>query len=58
MKNFQDLNLCDDFLFKEVMRDDKLVIGFLEIVLNLKGKISGVNYVETEKGCQIILTAF
>ncbi len=49
MKSFQDLNLCDDFLFKEVMRDEKLVIGFLEMVLNLKDKISGVTYVETEK---------
>ena len=49
MKNFQDLNLCDDFLFKEVMRDKKLVIGFLEMVLELKGKIKEVKFVETEK---------
>ena len=49
MKSFQDLNLCDDFLFKEVMRDKKLVIGFLEMVLELKGKIKEVKFVETEK---------
>ena len=49
MKNFQDLNLCDDFLFKEVMRDEKLVIGFLEMVLDIKDKIKGVQYIETEK---------
>ena len=49
MKSFQDLNLCDDFLFKEVMRDKNLVIGFLEMVLDLKGKINEVKFVETEK---------
>ena len=49
MKNFQDLNLCDDFLFKEVMREKTLVIGFLEMVLELKGKIKEVKFVETEK---------
>ena len=49
MKNFQDLNLCDDFLFKEVMRDEELLIGFLEIVLDLKGKIKGIRIVENEK---------
>lgn len=49
MKSFQDLNLCDDFLFKEVMRDEKLVIGFLEMVLELKGQISRVKFIETEK---------
>lgn len=49
MKRFQELNLCDDFLFKEVMWDEKLVIGFLEMVLNLRGKIKGVKYIEEEK---------
>ena len=49
MKNFQDLNLCDDFLFKEVMRDEELLIGFLEMVLGLKGKIKKVKFIETEK---------
>ena len=49
VKNFQDLNLCDDFLFKEVMRDEELLIGFLEIVLDLKGKIKGIRIVENEK---------
>ena len=44
MKSFQDLNLCDDFLFKEVMRDEKLLIGFLEMVLDLKGKIKRTNH--------------
>ena len=49
MKNFQDLNLCDDFLFKEVMKDEKLVIDFLEMVLGLKDKIKKVKFIETEK---------
>lgn len=52
MKRFQDLNLCDDFLFKEVMKDERLVIGFLEMVLNLKDKITGINFIETEKTIQ------
>ena len=49
MKKFQELNLCDDFLFKMVMRDEKLVVGFLEMVLDLKGKIKGTKYIEEEK---------
>jgi len=49
MKKFQELNLCDDFLFKIVMRDEKLVVGFLEMVLNLKGKIKGIKFIEEEK---------
>lgn len=49
MKKFQELNLCDDFLFKMVMRDEKLVVGFLEMVLDLKGKIKGIKFIEEEK---------
>ena len=49
MKSFQDLNLCDDFLFKEVMRDEELLIGFLEMVLDLKCKIKGIRIIENEK---------
>ena len=49
MKSFQELNLCDDFLFKAVMRDEKLLIQFLELVLDLKGKIKGIKYIEEEK---------
>ena len=49
MRELKDLNLCDDFLFKEVMKDEKLVIGFLEMVLDIKGKINKVKFVETEK---------
>ncbi len=49
MKKFQELNLCDDFLFKAVMRDEKLLIRFLELVLDLKGKIKGIKYIEEEK---------
>lgn len=49
MKSFQDLNLCDDFLFKEVMRDEKLLIGFLEMVLDLKGKIKRIKIIDSEK---------
>lgn len=52
LKRFQDLNLCDDFLFKEVMKDERLVIGFLEMVFNLKDKITGINFIETEKTIQ------
>ena len=49
MKKLKDLNLCDDFLFKEVMKDEELVIGFIEMVLGLKGKIKEVKFIETEK---------
>ena len=49
MKELKDLNLCDDFLFKEVMKDEKLVIDFLEMVLDIKGKIKSVKFIETEK---------
>ena len=37
MKTIKDLNLCDDYLFHEVMKDKRLVIGLLETVLDLKG---------------------
>ena len=49
MRELKDLNLCDDFLFKEVMKDEKLVIEFLEMVLDLKGKIKKIKFIETEK---------
>ena len=48
-ENFQELNLCDDFLFKAVMRDEKLLIQFLELVLDLKSKIKKIKYIEEEK---------
>ncbi len=51
-RKLEDLNLCDDFLFKEVMSDEKLIIGLLEMILDLKGKISKVKFVETEKTIQ------
>ena len=49
MKTLKDLNLCDDYLFHEVMKDKRLVIGLLETVLDLKGEIQDIKYVEGEK---------
>jgi len=53
MKSFQELNLCDDFLFKLVMHDEELVMGFLEMVLDLKGKIKGVKFIDEEKTIKV-----
>ena len=49
MRTIRELNLCDDFLFHEVMKDKNLVIGLLETVLDLSGKIIDIKYVEEEK---------
>jgi len=49
MRTIKELNLCDDFLFHEVMKDKDLVIGLLETVLDLKGKIIDIKYIEEEK---------
>lgn len=49
MRELKDLNLCDDFLFKEVMKEEKLAIELLELILDLKGKIKKIKYIETEK---------
>ena len=49
LRELKDLNLCDDFLFKEVMKDKKIVVGFLEMVLDLKDKIKEVKFIEAEK---------
>ncbi len=49
MRTIQDLNLCDDFLFHEVMKDESLAISLLEVVLDLKGKIKKLVYLEGEK---------
>jgi predicted transposase/invertase (TIGR01784 family) len=51
-KTLKDLNLCDDFLFHEVMKDEKLVIELLELILDIPGKIVGVRFLEQEKTIQ------
>lgn len=52
MRTLKSLNLCDEFLFKEVMRDKELLIEFLERTLDLRGKIRDIKYLETEKTIQ------
>ncbi len=49
MRTIQDLNLCDDFLFHEVMKDEDLTITLLERVLGWEGKIKKLVYLEGEK---------
>lgn len=39
MRTLKELNLCDDFLFKETMKDEHLAAQLLQTVLNLPGKI-------------------
>lgn len=47
MRTLQDLNLCDDYLFYEVMTDAEIAKEFLENVLNKK--IRKIKYTEGEK---------
>lgn len=49
MRTIRDLNLCDDFLFREVMKDEKPVTQLLERILDLKGKIRKIVYLQEEK---------
>lgn len=39
VRTLKELNLCDDFLFKETMKDEHLAAQLLQTVLNLPGKI-------------------
>lgn len=52
MRTLKDLNLCDDFLFKETMKDEHLAAQLLQTVLNLPGKIEKIEYIQEEKSIQ------
>lgn len=47
MRLLKDLNLCDDFLFHEVMMDEHIAHKFLETVLDIE--IKKIVYIENEK---------
>ena len=52
MRTLKDLNLCDDFLFKEIMKDENLAAQLLQTVLELPGKIEKIKYIQDEKSIQ------
>lgn len=52
MRTLKELNLCDDFLFKETMKDEHLAAQLLQTVLDLPGKIEKIEYIQEEKSIQ------
>jgi predicted transposase/invertase (TIGR01784 family) len=54
-KPLSELNLCDDFLFSQTMRDTEILKPLLEEILNIK--ISHINIVEPEKTMEVAYDA-
>ena len=50
-KSFQDLNLCDDFLFAKTMQDPDILKPVLETILHFK--IARVEIVDTQKSFDV-----
>ena len=51
IKTFDELTFCDDFLFGNVMSDEKLCKELLEIILGVK--IRKIKYPEGQKSIKI-----